>query len=202
LPAPRLIRLGDVPPTRWRNGGGVTRELLAAPSAEDWTWRVSVADVEADGPFSAFAGVERWFAVLDGAGVELDVDGLLHRLGPGDPALQFDGGAATRCRLIDGPTRDFNLMLRGARGRLQPVHDRAMWHTDSISGGLFSLRAGDCVCNGVAHAMPALALLWFDSAPDRLSFEAAADSTTASAAEPAAATLGWWIGVTPGRTSA
>jgi environmental stress-induced protein Ves len=193
-PAPRLIRLADVPPTPWRNGGGVTRELLAAPGAGGWSWRISVAEVGADGPFSAFEGVERWFAVLDGAGVELEVDGDHHRLRPGDTALQFDGGATTHCRLIDGPTRDLNLMLRGARGGLQPVHHRVMHETHGASGGLFSLRAGECVCDGVAHTVPALALLWFDSAPARLSFEAAADS--------AAATVAWWIGITPGRTFA
>jgi environmental stress-induced protein Ves len=191
-----LIRLDDVLSTPWRNGGGVTRELLAAPDANEWMWRISVADVGADGPFSAFFGVERWFAVLDGAGVELDVDGRLHRLRPGDPALQFDGAAATHCRLIDGPTRDLNLMLRGVRGRLQPVHHRAMHETHSASGGVFSLRAGECVCDGVVRTLPALALLWFDSAPARLSFQAQA------AADSPAATVGWWIGVTPERARA
>lgn len=193
-PAPRLIRLADVPPVPWRNGGGVTRELLAAPAAEGWSWRISVAEVGADGPFSAFEGVERWFAVLEGGGVELQVDGHRHRLRPGDPALRFDGGAATHCRLIDGPTRDLNLMLRGARGGLQPVHHRVMHETHGASGGLLSLRAGVCLSSGVAHTLPALALLWFDSAPARLSFQAAGD--------PAAATVGWWIGVTLERSVA
>ncbi len=182
----------------WRNGGGVTRELLAAPGPGGWSWRISVAEVGADGPFSAFAGVERWFAVLDGAGIALVIDGHHHRLRPGDPALQFDGGATTHCRLIDGPTRDLNLMLRGARGGLQPVHHRAMQETQGASGGLFSLRAGECVCDGVAHAVPALALLWFDSAPASVSFEAAGNPAGESAAE----TVGWWIGITPGQALA
>lgn len=190
MPAPRLILLDEVPPTRWRNGGGVTRELLAAPAAGDWAWRISVADIEADGPFSTFAGVERWFAVLDGAGVELEIDGHVHRLQPGEPALRFDGAEATNCRLIDGPTRDLNLMLRGARGRLQPVHDRAMWHTDSTSGGLFILQAGLCLHDGEAHAVPSRSLLWFDSAPTVLSLKLATPIPDA--------TVGWWVGVTAG----
>jgi environmental stress-induced protein Ves len=33
--------------------------------------RISVAEITRDGPFSAFAGVQRWFAVLEGAGVML-----------------------------------------------------------------------------------------------------------------------------------
>ena len=57
----------------WRNGGGVTRELLTWPplSGDDWAVRVSVATIDKDGPFSAFPGIQRWFAVLDGAGVQL-----------------------------------------------------------------------------------------------------------------------------------
>ena len=65
------VRLADCPPQPWRNGGGVTRELLAWPQAADWRLRVSVADIERDGPFSPFPGVDRWFAVIEGDGVEL-----------------------------------------------------------------------------------------------------------------------------------
>ena len=63
-----VVALMSAAPQPWRNGGGVTRELLAGRT-EDWSVRLSVADIERDGPFSAFAGVDRWFAVLSGAGV-------------------------------------------------------------------------------------------------------------------------------------
>jgi len=66
---PSVVQLGDAAPRRWRNGGGVTRELPAWPSPQEWRVRVSVADVEREGPFSSFPGVDRWFAVIDGAGV-------------------------------------------------------------------------------------------------------------------------------------
>ena len=61
-------------PVPWKNGGGVTRELLRLPagSGEDWTLRISVADIAADGPFSPVPGITRWFAVLTGAGVAAD----------------------------------------------------------------------------------------------------------------------------------
>ena len=65
----RAIHVDEVAPQRWRNGGGFTRELLAWPAVEAWRLRVSVAEVESDGPFSSFPAVERWFAVLDGNGV-------------------------------------------------------------------------------------------------------------------------------------
>jgi environmental stress-induced protein Ves len=59
------------PAQTWRNGGGSTRELLAWPEAGAWQLRISVAEITRDGPFSAFAGVQRWFAVLRGDGVRL-----------------------------------------------------------------------------------------------------------------------------------
>ena len=109
--------LVDCPFVPWRNGGGCTRELLAWPNAEAWLLRVSVAEIEADGPFSSFDGIDRCFAVLSGAGVVLALPRGEVRLHAGDPALAFPGEAAPLCRLIDGPTRDLNLMTRRSAGR-------------------------------------------------------------------------------------
>jgi environmental stress-induced protein Ves len=50
----QIVPLEDVSPAPWRNGGGVTRELLAWPTPQDWDWRISVAEVEKNGPFSRF----------------------------------------------------------------------------------------------------------------------------------------------------
>lgn len=116
------VHLADVSATPWRNGGGLTRELAAWPSAGAWRWRMSVAEVTASGPFSRFDGITRWFAVLKGAGVALtvrtpsdsdDAAACDHRLTAADPALCFDGGATTHCELLGGPTQDFNLMVQG-----------------------------------------------------------------------------------------
>lgn len=116
----RTIHLADVPATPWRNGGGMTRELAAWPTQETWRWRMSVAEVTASGPFSRFEGITRWFAVLKGDGVVLnvytpsdsaDAAAAEHRLTATDPALCFDGGASTQCTVVGGPTQDFNLMV-------------------------------------------------------------------------------------------
>lgn len=116
-----LVGLDEVKPISWLNGGGLTRELLTWPGPEDWTLRMSVADVVQDGPFSSFAGIRRWFAVLSGAGVRLTVDGTVHELTSRSAPLLFQGGAATRCELLDGPTQDFNLMLRSGSARMNRV---------------------------------------------------------------------------------
>ena len=82
-----LVRCDALEPQPWRNGGGLTRELLAWPSRDDWALRISVADIRADGPFSAFPGVDRWFAVLEG-------DGVLLALPEGRRSVEADGRAA------------------------------------------------------------------------------------------------------------
>jgi len=117
--AARVIRADDVAPVAWKNGGGVTRDLLLGPEGADWRWRISLADIDRDGPFSAFPGVERWFAVVEGAGVRLTFADHEQRIGPHDHPIRFDGAQAPGCTLIQGRTRDLNLMLRGgARGAM------------------------------------------------------------------------------------
>jgi environmental stress-induced protein Ves len=114
----KLVALDAVPAQAWRNGGGLTRELLAWPQAMGWRLRLSVADVRADGPFSLFDGIERWFAVLEGDGVMLRMGDEEHQLTRGDAPLRFDGGRNVQCTLRAGPTRDFNLMAAPGRARL------------------------------------------------------------------------------------
>jgi environmental stress-induced protein Ves len=121
----QLVSLDAQPAQHWRNGGGTTRELLAWPQRQDWTVRLSVADVQSSGPFSRFDGVERWFAVLEGDGVVLAGGLGTHRLtGDSDP-FRFDGGVPVECTLAHGPTRDFNLMALPGRGRMQRVRGAA-----------------------------------------------------------------------------
>ncbi len=117
------VSWSTAPEQPWKNGGGITRELLAWPNTQHWRVRISVADIVLDGPFSHFDGVQRWFAVLSGAGAVLDVDGRSVLLCAGGDAFNFDGAASTHCKLIDGHTQDINLMLRGASGRMTRVRD-------------------------------------------------------------------------------
>jgi environmental stress-induced protein Ves len=126
----RTARLQGAFPQPWRNGAGVTHELLAwaperaagahrfgNPQHTDWAVRVSVADITQDGPFSAFPGIDRCFTVLQGPGVVLTLRGADLRLTPDSEPLAFDGADAPGCRLISGATRDLNLMARQSTGR-------------------------------------------------------------------------------------
>lgn len=119
-PSPTMVSLCAVAASPWLNGKGLTRELMAWPNAQAWRMRFSVADIESDGPFSPWIGVTRHFCVLDGAGVVLRWDeGHEERLTPDTPPLCFSGGEPPNASLIDGPTRDLNLMTRdGLSARL------------------------------------------------------------------------------------
>jgi environmental stress-induced protein Ves len=120
----RVWRAAERPAQPWRNGGGVTREVARhpaelapdRPAAADFDWRVSVAEVERDGPFSAFEGVDRVIVLVDGAAMTLTVDGVPHELQRHRP-FAFDGGRPTSVHLPAGPTRDLNVMT--ARGRVR-----------------------------------------------------------------------------------
>ena len=96
----------------WRNGLGVQYEIICDGSLpDDWTWRISTADITCDVPFSSFAGVTREFCVADGNGVMLNINGIDHRCENGS-VTKFRGDDVVFSTLIDGPVRALNLMRR------------------------------------------------------------------------------------------
>jgi environmental stress-induced protein Ves len=96
----------------WRNGAGVTHELLRWPDADPFALRVSVADIAAPAPFSAFAGYRRWLYLLEGGPVTLALAGRDAVLAaPGD-GIAFDGAAAVAASVVARPSRDLNFMVR------------------------------------------------------------------------------------------
>jgi environmental stress-induced protein Ves len=102
----------------WKNGGGRTTEIASGPAGaaiDAFDWRVSIAEVAKDGPFSVFAGIDRTIVLLAGAGMRLDGGGHAVVLRTPFEPYAFSGDQAIDCTLVDGPVRDFNLMLR--RGR-------------------------------------------------------------------------------------
>ena len=187
-----VVRVDDVAPVPWRNGGGLTRELLAWPAAQDWAIRISVADIIASGPFSVFPGVERWFAVLSGDAVRLDTAGAATQvLDASWTALhRFSGDAATQCSALGAGTRDFNVMLRRSRGRLdqQPLAQCPLLHTTAAVVALFAVEPVAVEeAGGAACRLPGMALAWWSN-PRREPL----------ALRAAAAARGWWLQVDTG----
>jgi hypothetical protein len=182
--------LADCPPQPWKNRGGSTRELLAWPHAADWALRLSVASIDRDGPFSGFPAIERWFAVIDGPGVELRWPGLTRVLRPGDAPLRFDGGEAPDCHLLDGPTTDINLMVRRqtGRGMLRRAVPGLAWDDKAAWRGFFAARAARLdIGRAPPLAVPAGTLVWCASA------EPGPWRVDAETPEGRPSGLGWWI---------
>ena len=107
-----IQRAVDRTPQPWKNGLGVQYEITCDGSLpDDWTWRLSTADITQDVPFSVFPGVNREFCVADGNGVVLAINGVEHRCEPGS-ITKFRGDDEVYAKLIDGPMRALNLMVR------------------------------------------------------------------------------------------
>jgi len=105
-----------LPVSRWRNGGGSTREIVSWPgegAPGSFGWRASIATIDCHGDFSAFPGVDRIITLLDGQGVILHgADGGSHALTqPGRP-YAFAGEEQIHATLVGGPSLDFNIMTR------------------------------------------------------------------------------------------
>ena len=108
----RVIRPAEHRAMPWKNGGGVTTEIYASPSSGAFDWRVSIATVNVDGPFSTFTGYERHIMTLSGEGMSLDIEGHgKFNLEPLQP-FSFSGDAQVQGSLLQGAVLDFNLMVR------------------------------------------------------------------------------------------
>jgi environmental stress-induced protein Ves len=97
----------------WANGMGITTELFAHRNEQSdrVLWRISMATVSCDGPFSHFAGYDRILVLIEGAGLRLaHQDGTEHRLTSAYQLAVFPGDVATHATLLDGPVQDFNVI--------------------------------------------------------------------------------------------
>jgi uncharacterized protein len=106
----------------WANGRGFTHEVMASPNSDDWDWRLSIAEVAEDGPFSVLPGVDRILVVATGNGITLDIAGTSHKLKRFDK-LHFVGESETVGELTNGPIYDVNLMVKRDRSIGEPRVD-------------------------------------------------------------------------------
>jgi environmental stress-induced protein Ves len=96
----------------WANGRGTSYEIASDRNdSGEWTWRLAMAPVNEDGPFSRIECVNRSLAVVEGAGMLLSVDRKKLQCLPMQ-VVRFRGDAITDATLLDGPITDINLMVR------------------------------------------------------------------------------------------
>jgi environmental stress-induced protein Ves len=156
----RVLHPSDYRRMRWKNDGGWTTELAASPEdAAIFDWRISIAEIEGDAAFSAFAGCDRHIALLDGVGMELRFEGAQAvRLQQRLHFVPFAGEARVFGKLLSGPVRDFNVMTRRDRCRAEILHrplvgpmlfvpDATTWFAYLVSGH------ADCRVGAAQHAL-------------------------------------------------
>jgi len=120
-----ILRRENYRVSRWKNGGGETTGISVFPEnagLDDFDWRISMATVASDGPFSAFPGIDRTLSVLQGQGIVLEVEGRETELTPVSMPFSFAADATSSARLIGGTIIDLNVMTR--RGRFTHIVER------------------------------------------------------------------------------
>lgn len=119
----------------WRNGHGETHEIATGPAqGEDWQWRLSLARITQDAPFSRFPGIDRLQVLVQGEGLDLRFsDADVRRLtAPAGHARYAGEHEVTGCP-ADGPVTVLNLMWR--RGALEADY----WRRPLVGTMLFAL---------------------------------------------------------------
>jgi len=152
----RIQRSSEHIPMPWANGRGTSYEIVSDRNeAGEWTWRLAMAPVNEDGPFSRIECVNRSLAVVEGAGMLLSVDRKKLQCLPMQ-VVRFRGDAVTEAALTDGPIMDINLMVRRkeAEGEMAMVSDAGLLNGVSIVvavGGSAQVNSGDSTINLERH---------------------------------------------------
>lgn len=110
----KILRAADRMASPWKNGCGETATVAVYPEGaglDDFDWRISIARVDGDGPFSAFPGIDRTLTILSGG--SMDLNGIA--LTPASAPYTFDGEMPVMATVTGGPIHDLNVMTR--RGR-------------------------------------------------------------------------------------
>jgi hypothetical protein len=183
----KIVQPSQVAPQPWANGGGRTRTLLAWPDQRRWAVRISVADVERDGPFSLLAGVDRWFAVLEGDGVRLSAASQtpVVVLAADEEMHAFRGDDATECALLGGATRDLNVMTRrdAARAAIRLLRVSRLRSDAELLACFVCDEAEIANGQGAPISLARHTLAWLENA--------ARETLTLQLSAPAP--RGWWI---------
>ena len=122
----QLLPAKDRKASPWKNGGGRTFEIAAHPPGADFEtfdWRISLAEIEKDGPFSRFDGVDRILSLIEGRmTLEIGDPAQSHPLETASSPVIFAGESPVFARLQTPLTLDINLMTR--RGRCRATLER------------------------------------------------------------------------------
>lgn len=141
----------------WKNGGGTTTEIyrLDGDGSEEFVFRLSMAKIENDGPFSRFDSYDRHLVLLQGNGCILDSNGKQLALTNSSSPYSFAGERKIDCRLIEGPVTDFNVIIsrnwgtalvevsQDSKDQLIQCHDEMLFFYDLKVHELWILTNGE-----------------------------------------------------------
>ena len=99
----------------WKDGKGKTTEICIYPPTatiqkNDFSYRLSSAPVEQDGPFSTFSSKQRFLTPIKGAGFQLNSN-VYEKF----EVAQFSGDEKIQCSLLKGPVLDFGIIFDPAK---------------------------------------------------------------------------------------
>ncbi|MFT4150844.1 MAG: HutD family protein [Paracoccaceae bacterium] len=149
----------------WANGRGQTVEMIRVDGPAGMLWRLSLASVVEDGPFSIFPGIARNLTVLTGPGFDLLGKGIRLRADPLVP-VAFSGEAGLRAAGVTAASEDFNVMT----ARTLPSPQVWLQAPGAVAAGgtlcLLALEDGDGIAahdlligdQAVTAAVPSLAV--------------------------------------------
>ncbi|MFE0014538.1 HutD family protein [Mesorhizobium sp. NPDC059054] len=172
----RILRASDYRSMPWKNGGGTTTEIVVSPAGaglDDFDWRISMARVEAGGPFSVFVGIDRTLSILEGEGMRLSIAGhdSVDLTRASEP-LFFPADAATEATLAAGPITDLNVMTRRSRARHTvrrvSLSEPLDFTTEATATLLFCHKGSIQIGESPTVALGARDTLWLDEAGQTL----------------------------------
>jgi environmental stress-induced protein Ves len=116
---PTILPALDRVAVPWKNGNGTTTQVAISPATatiDNFDWRVSIATISGDAPFSRFDGVSRWIMPLDPEGFTMRVEGETTRLADRE-AFAFPGGSTVHAIKVRPGALDLSLMVRNTRAK-------------------------------------------------------------------------------------
>jgi environmental stress-induced protein Ves len=144
----KIIQPTDFTTMPWKNGGGLTHEIIKRERQGKLLWRLSMAEVTSDGPFSVFPGLSRILTVIAGERLSLVGPHEMLQALPLQP-VSFSGDLAIASQRRGGDVTDFNVIFDAAQ---VSANVRVMAQDTPIT-----LRANEGDIHAVLVLAPALA---------------------------------------------
>jgi uncharacterized protein len=156
----QIIRAQSLEQSPWRTGNGQTTQIAVWPpsaSLENFEWRISTAEIEVDGPFSAFPGIDRSFILISGSVKLKFADRPTRVIAPGSKPYGFPGEVPTTAELWGGPALALNVMVRRGHWRCNIDAQRKSFRVAALPGTARYPRCAVVVANGLATVTSASA---------------------------------------------